>query len=128
MDIFGKITMEISNLTKTSRVNSAVISKRNFLDGMTSNKSMPLNSPLITNKGMNSLQDISKVIMEKNKTSTPSMTSRTGALDFAKGGQFQMNKIVRKDMPAKEREDKQAKSIDWSNPLQMRSLDSRQKG
>lgn len=128
MDIFGKITMEISALTKTSKVSSAIISKRNFLDGMTSNKSMPINSPLITNKGMNNLEDISKIIMEKNKTSTPAMTSRTGALDFAKQGQFQMNKIVRKDVPLRNREEKGGKSTDWNNPLQIRSLENRPKG
>lgn len=110
-----------------SKPNSAVVQKRSLLGVPSLNKNLPINSPLITNRGINGLKELSNAMMEQNKMSTPSLPSRSGALNFAKDGQFQMNKITRKDMPPTKNEDKQNTNDDWQRPFQLRSIESKEK-
>lgn len=85
-------------MTKT-RVNSAIISKRSLNPLGTPNRNLPINSPLITNKGLNSLSKIAKEKTEVNKMSTPSMPSRSVPMDLSSpSGSILMNKIVRRDL------------------------------
>ena len=71
-------------LLNKSRVTSAIIKKRNILEPPISDNTLTINSPLITNRSKNRLQDLSKAYFEENKTSTPSMPPRSSELVFSK--------------------------------------------
>lgn len=126
MELSHRITNEISGITK-AKVSSAVVKKRSLLGVPTSNKNLPINSPLITNRGINRLQDLSNAMAEQNKMSTPSLPARSGGLNLVKDGQFQMNRIIRKDMPPTKNETKQNTNDDWQRPFQIRSIESKEK-
>ena len=95
MEISFMITNEISGLSKT-KVNSAVLSKRSLLTTSSGNKStMPINSPLITNRGINSLPKLNKGRSEIKQAYTPALPSRSRPIDFSSPGQSQMSKLFR---------------------------------
>ena len=65
-------------------------------------KPLAITSPLITNRGINKLKEISSSYEEDNaKTMTPDLPSRTSGLALGQSSQLTMNKIIRKDMDAK---------------------------
>jgi hypothetical protein len=97
IEISNKISHEISGMTK-SRVSSAIISKRSLNPLNTPKRQLPINSPLITNHGLNTLSEIANKKQDPNKMSTPSMPSRPVPMDLG-GSSFQMNRIIRKDAP-----------------------------
>ena len=86
-------------MTKT-RVSSAIISKRSLNPLATPKRQLPINSPLITNKGMNTLSEIANKKQDTNKMFTPSMPSRPVPMDLGGASSFQMNRIIRKDIPS----------------------------
>ena len=119
MEILNKITREILSLSR-AKGSSAIIKKRSFFKEQDQTRKLPINSPLITNRGLNKLQDMSKELIEKNKTSTPSMPSRSGPVDFVKDNQLQMNKLVRNDNVNKT---ENIKSDDFRGGFQFRTFD-----
>lgn len=123
MEILNKITKEILSLSR-AKGSSAIIKKRSFFKEQDNPRKLPINSPLITNRGMNRLQDVSKELTEKNKTSTPSMPSRSGPVDFVKDGQLQMNKLVRNDNVAST---DNKKPDDFRGGFQFRTFDRSEK-
>jgi hypothetical protein len=126
MEIFSRISNDISSMVKT-KVNSAVISKRKVFQSPIGKPRLPMNSPLITNRGVNKLQDISKTLTERNKISTPSMPSRSSGFDIGGKDQFQMNKIVRKDNAKSGDQSNTPCTEDWKVDFKMKSFDKKDK-
>lgn len=123
--ICNRITNEISGLTK-SKVSSAVIKKRSFLDNSGTNKGLPINSPLINYRNINQLNEKSQTITEQRiNTLTPAMPSRSSEMGFNKEEQFAMNKIIRKDLSPKKDNENQQSNTDWQKSFQMRPLTER---
>jgi len=77
------------------------LKRRSFLDSPGIKNRIPIASPLLPNRSMNNLPEISRSIKENNSTFTPAMPARTSGLGFNNEGQIQMNKIIRKDISAK---------------------------
>lgn len=126
MEISNRLTKEIMSLNKKNdKGRSAVIKKREFFHGNDAAKHLPMNSPLIHHTSINKLQDMTKSVTEKNKTSTPSMPSRSGQLDFVKEGSLQMNRIIRDDGLTKPKPGPTSRMDEWTKPFQMRTLDNR---
>lgn len=124
LDISARITTEISGMTK-AKISSAVLRKRTFFDGSNhKNNQLPISSPLITNRGINKLKDMVQPIHEENKTSTPSLPSRSSALGLAAGDQFGMNKIIRRDISPKKDTNKLGPD-DWQRQFNFQSLTAR---
>ena len=94
LEILNRISDEISSMKK-SKVSSAMIKKRNILESpiVNTDNALTINSPLITNRSKNRLQDLSKAYFEENKTSTPSMPPRSSELVFNKESSIEGNKF-----------------------------------
>ena len=116
MEISNTITNEIIGLSKT-KISSCIISKRSVLAMENDNKStLPINSPLITNREENPSSKLSKTNFELKQANTPAFPSRSQPINLFNPNQMQMNKLFRG-----KKEQKQEK--EYENKPMFRTLD-----